>query len=90
MKVANKKEENLHIFWTIYDNIKSHKKQGFTFSLKNTFLEKAQGRERGSYWTPAFWRLTLRKTWTRIRIFTDPHILLAYILRSATENDWLT
>ena len=26
-----------------YDNLKSHKKQGFTLSLKNTFLEKLQG-----------------------------------------------
>ena len=26
-----------------YDNIKSHKKQGFTFSLKNIVLEKPQG-----------------------------------------------
>ena len=26
-----------------YDNIKSHKKHGFTLSLENTFLEKAQG-----------------------------------------------
>ena len=26
-----------------YDNIKSHKKQGFALSLENTFLEKPQG-----------------------------------------------
>ena len=26
-----------------YDNIKSHKKQGFTLSLENMFLEKRQG-----------------------------------------------
>ena len=26
-----------------YDNIKSHKKQGFALSLENTFLEKSQG-----------------------------------------------
>ena len=26
-----------------YHNIKSHKKQGFTFSLENTFLGKPQG-----------------------------------------------
>ena len=26
-----------------YDNIKSHKKQGFTLSMKHAFLEKPQG-----------------------------------------------
>ena len=26
-----------------YDNIKSHKNQGFTLSLEDTFLKKAQG-----------------------------------------------
>ena len=26
-----------------YDNIKSHTKQGFTFFLEDTFLEKPQG-----------------------------------------------
>ena len=33
------------------DNIKSHKKQGFTLSLENTFLEKL--REEGSNWAPS-------------------------------------
>ena len=51
MEIANIEEENLHIFWTswgigknvTYDNSKCHKKQGLTFSFKNTFLEKPQG-----------------------------------------------
>ena len=34
-----------------YDNIKSHKNQGFTFSLEDTFLEKPQG---GQNDPPAF------------------------------------
>ena len=34
-----------------YDNIKSHKKQGFTLSLEDTFLEKQQG---GQIDPPAF------------------------------------
>ena len=50
-EIANTEEENLHIFWTswgigknvTYDNSKCHKKQGLTFSFKNTFLEKPQG-----------------------------------------------
>ena len=33
-----------------YDNIKSHKNQGFTLSLEDTLLKKAQGGE--SNWSP--------------------------------------
>ena len=53
MKIVNIEKENLHIEFRNFNkilrkditcnNIKSHKKQGFIFSLKNTFLEKAQG-----------------------------------------------
>ena len=34
-----------------YDNIKSHKNQGFTLSLEDTFLKKAQGGGE-SNWSP--------------------------------------
>ena len=56
MKITNIDREFLHIFWNdlktlseifrknvFYDNIKSHKKQGFTLSLEDTFPEKQQG-----------------------------------------------
>ena len=53
MKTVNIEKENLHIEFRNFNeilrknitcnNIKSHKKQGFILSLKNTFLEKAQG-----------------------------------------------
>ena len=55
MKFVNIKEENLHkssqrlrkfdkIFnkYVTYDNIKIHKKQGFTLSMINAFSEKSQ------------------------------------------------
>ena len=62
MKMINIKE-NLPIVWTIWrkwkfsekmwlDNIKTHKKQAFNLSLKNTFLEKPYG-GMGSNWTPS-------------------------------------
>ena len=56
MKVSNIEREIIHIFWAswgismefsekdvTYDNIKSHKKQRFTISLEDIFLEKPQG-----------------------------------------------
>ena len=56
MKIANIDREILHIydlrnlneiFWkdVTFDKIKSHKKQGFTISLEDTFFEKSLGRE---------------------------------------------
>ena len=55
MKIANIDREILHIydlrnlneiFWkdVTSDKIKSHKKQGFTISLEDTFFEKSLGR----------------------------------------------
>ena len=50
MKIVNIDGENLHLrnFNEIfrkdvtYNNIKSHKNEGFTLSLEDTFLEKSQ------------------------------------------------
>ena len=56
MKIVNIDGENLHIFWTtlgismkfsgkmwLMTMLKVRKKQGFTLSLEDTFLEKPQG-----------------------------------------------
>ena len=57
MKIADIDKEFLHIFWTTlrisiiirkdvnYDNVKSHKNQGFTLSLEDMFFVKQQGEE---------------------------------------------
>ena len=39
-----------------YDNIKNHKKQGFTLSLEDTFLEKPEG---GQIDTPSLFRVNV-------------------------------
>ena len=57
MKIDNIEGENVQIFWTTWDILmkfagkmwlmiilKATKKQAFTLSLGNTFLEKPQGR----------------------------------------------
>ena len=51
MKTVNTEEEDLHIFWTTWGIsmklsgkvwlLKKLKKQGFSLSLENTYLEKA-------------------------------------------------
>ena len=72
MKIVNIDRENLHIFWTtsgvsmkfsvkmwLMIILKVTKKQGFTFSLKDTFLEKLQ---RKSNWPPSLLRVNILYT----------------------------
>ena len=69
MKTVNIEDKNLHVFWTkwvvsmkfpvkMWLTIisKVTKNQGFTLSLKSTFLEKPQ---EGSNWPPAFLGLSI-------------------------------
>ena len=84
MKLVNNDKENLHLFqstWGIsikifrknvsYDNIKSHKKQGFTPSLENTVLKKPHGW--GLIWFPPFLGLAgrLKVIWRCMFLWLD-------------------
>ena len=71
MKIVNIEGVNLHIFWKTWGNTikfsgktwliiisKVTKKQGFTFSLENKFLEKIWPHREGSNWfSLAFFRV---------------------------------
>ena len=68
-----------------YDNIKNHKKQGLTLSLKNTILKKPW-REGGSDWLPRLFRISTEIDEVEKKIPDVSGLVTTFILNTNTEQ----